>query len=393
MSPPQPGTPGRPTVLLLVGLLGSVGGAERHMVTLARLLRERFNVVLVHIKEQCLLLDDGLRSDLPRIETLNVSSGLRVPGIRRLAQIIDDCRADVVLCANPFPLAYAQGARCLAKQPYRVVEVYHTTTLTSWRGRLQMFFYRPLFWLSDQLVFVCDAQRRHWTARGIWSRRVATIHNGVDTEHFRPIDAAQSLASRRRHGFGPDDLVIGLCAVFRAEKAHLDLLAAVARLAQQGIRWRVLLIGDGPMRPAIEQAIDRLGLVEQVRITGLLADVRPEVNACDLMALVSTSVETFSIAALEAMAMGKPMVMSDIGGAREQVTPDENGLLFPPGDVAALTECLRRASDRAFLQRMGERARWRVERQYSEPAMRDGYVRVIEELTAAMPVAHASITP
>jgi glycosyltransferase involved in cell wall biosynthesis len=374
-------TPPRPTVLLLVGLLGSVGGAERHMVTLARLLGERFNVVLVHIKQRRVLLDDDVRASLQRVEALEVPRGFSLRGIRQLAQVIDECGADVVLCANPFPLAYAQAARIWARRRYRVVEIYHTTVLRSWSGRLNMLFYRPLFWLAHQLVFVCETQRRHWAARGVWARRVTTIHNGVDTERFRP-DAATDAAHavRRRYGFADDDLVVGLCAVFRPEKAHLDLLEAVARLKREGLRWRVLLIGDGKMRPTVERAIERLELGDQVRITGLLADVRPEISACDAVALVSTAIETFSIAALEAMAMGKPMVMSDIGGAREQVADGSNGFLFPPGDVEALAACLRKASDRTLLRRMGQRARARVEGEYSEPAMRARYTRLIDDL-------------
>ena len=80
-----------------------------------------------------------------------------------------------------------------------------------------------------------------------------------------------------------------------------------------------MIIGDGPLREAIERDVARLGLSGEVRITGFQSDVREWLTACDVVALLSTAIETFSIAVLEAMAMGKPMIMSDIGGAREQV--------------------------------------------------------------------------
>jgi glycosyltransferase involved in cell wall biosynthesis len=93
-------------------------------------------------------------------------------------------------------------------------------------------------------------------------------------------------------------------------------------------------------------------------------------------------VETFSIAALEAMAMGKPMVMSDIGGAREQVVPGENGWLFAPGDVAALTECLKQAGERTKLSAMGAASRQRTSRLFSLDAMVENYAALIGSLRA-----------
>lgn len=373
----------RPRLVLLVGA-GGVGGAEHHTLALARLLRHDFDVVFVHVKADGRLRDGAIES--ARVECLGARRGIEPAAVRRLARLLDDVRADIVLCANPYPLIYAHAARRLAQRRYRIVEVYHTTVLGSLAGRLRMWACRPLFWLSDQLVFVCHAQRRYWLRRGLWARRVATIHNGVDTERFRP-GAGEASALRRRLDFAdPERPLVGLCAVFRPEKAHLHLLQAVARLAADGVRWNVLLIGDGPLRPQIEAAIERLGLAGQVRLTGYLLDVRPAVQACDLIALASTAVETFSIAALEAMAMAKPLVMSDIGGAREQVVDGDNGWLFPPGDVARLAECLRRAGgDRERLRRMGERSRAWVERDYSEQQMQLRYAALLRRLLPGSP--------
>jgi glycosyltransferase involved in cell wall biosynthesis len=384
----QPDTPTdparRPTVMMLAGMLG-VGGAERHVLALARLLAARFEVVLVHVKPEAPLLDQVDVAALKRVECLGATRGFERHAARRLAGLIDECAVDVVLCANPYPLVYAQAARWWARRRYRVVEVYHTTVLQTLGARLRMLlFYQPLFWLTHQLVFVCHAQRRHWARRGVWAPRVAMIHNGVDVARFQPgpfVEAARQV--RRRHGFADDDLVVGLCAVFRPEKAHGDLLKALAQLKARGVRWKALLIGDGPLRADIERAIAALGLEGDVAITGFRHDVRPEIAACDAMALVSVAIETFSVAALEAMAMGKPLVMSDTGGAREQVVDGENGFLFPPGDVAQLADCLSRAADPARLRRMGERSRQRVEREYSEQLMQQRYVDLIVGLLPA----------
>jgi glycosyltransferase involved in cell wall biosynthesis len=378
----------RPVVMLLVSNLG-VGGAERHTIQLAHLLAERFDVVLGYLKDEAAMAPQIRRDALRAVVCLGVARRLDKGAVRRLAGVFAEHRVDLVLCANTFPLMYAQLARWRHGSAVQVVEIYHTTLVASASARLKLLLYRPLFWLSRQLVFVCEAQRRHCLKRALWAPRVSVIHNGVDTAHFwRP--GPPSPQARARYGLQAEDRVVGLCAVFRPEKAHRDLLEAVAALKARGVVWKVLLIGDGPMRPRIEADITRLGLRDEVRITGYLDDVREAVAACDLMALVSTSIETFSVAALEAMALGRPMLMSDIGGAAEQIEQGISGELFRAGDVEALTERLAALADRERCAAMGRAARQRVERLFSQEAMRDRYVALVSELLAPEAVRQRS---
>ncbi|MEW6706233.1 MAG: glycosyltransferase [Pseudomonadota bacterium] len=366
----------RPTLILLLNSL-SIGGAERHTLALAHELGDSFDVIVAHLKPTpagaTALQAGGLRT-----VHLGVQRRFDRRAAGRLAQLIEASGAQTLACVNTYPLLYAHWARRLATQPLRIVEIFHTTALWTWRGRLEMAFYWPLFRMADDLVFLCDAQRRHWQARGIRAARTCRIYNGVDTVRFDPApfaEAGQRL--RRQLGWAPQDRVVGLCAVLRPEKAHGLLMQSVAQLAQEGQRWRVLLIGDGPLRTAIEAQVQALGLQDQVHITGLQADVRPALAACDVVTLVSVS-ETFSMAALEAMAMGKPMVMSDVGGAREQLTDGEDGLLFPAGDRAALTAALRRCWEPAETLRMGAAARRKVLAQFSQAAMAAAYRALLQ---------------
>ena len=109
-------------------------------------------------------------------------------------------------------------------------------------------------------------------------------------------------------------------------------------------------------------------------------DVRPLLAACDAVALCSTAVETFSLAALEAMALGRPVVLSDIGGAAEMVRPGVEGLLFPAGDTAALVERLTALADESLRSPMGAAARETVLARFSESAMVDRYEALLQEL-------------
>ena len=329
----------RPTNVLYILNSLCMGGAEKQVVSLVnRIDRARHAVSLVYLKEDNALLGQiDPASCMNGIHSLRVKKGIEWPAVRNLAQHIDDKEIDVVVCTNMYALLYGWLARHRSQRKFKLVEVFHTTEIASRKERLSMLVYRPLVRMSELLVYVCQGQARHWRQRGLRSRQEVVIYNGIDTQRFEDNwSTEEKLALRRNYGLEATDYVVGLCAVMRPEKAHADLLAAVARLRVQGLNVKCLLIGDGPERERIEAQINALELGNSVRITGFIQDVRPAIVACDVMVLASHAVETFSIAALEAMALGKPMVLTDIGGAREQVNHGENGLLYRVGRYGCL---------------------------------------------------------
>jgi glycosyltransferase involved in cell wall biosynthesis len=227
---------------------------------------------------------------------------------------------------------------------------------------------------------------------GLRARQDVVIHNGIDTARFSDTWSPEDKRRlRAEQGFAETDLVVGLCGVMRPEKAHGDFLRALAQVVQEGqgaetartaepgqrvCGW---LIGDGPLRAALERDIDALGLRERVRISGFAQDVRPLVAACDAMAITSTT-ETFSLAALEAMALGKPLLMTDVGGAREQVRHGHSGWLVPVGDVNAMAGALARWQDPAAREAMGRRAAAEVRERFELAGMVRGFERQFNAL-------------
>jgi glycosyltransferase involved in cell wall biosynthesis len=154
----------------------------------------------------------------------------------------------------------------------------------------------------------------------------------------------------------------------------------MARLKQDGVSAKCLIIGDGPCREEIERKILELGLESDAAITGFKEDVRPYVAACTCLAIVSSHVEAFSLAALEAMAMGKPMVMSDIGGASEQIVNGYNGYLYSRGDISGLANALKLITDVDVRMRLGAQARQRVRERYSLTSMLKRYENLFAEI-------------
>jgi glycosyltransferase involved in cell wall biosynthesis len=198
----------------------------------------------------------------------------------------------------------------------------------------------------------------------------SVIHNGIDVERFNNCFSSQQVSSTRKSlGFEDSDFIVGICASLRPEKAHSDLLDALAYLKKRGYRFKCMIIGDGPEREKIARAVELRDLQSDVAFTGFIADVRIYIAACDVMTLVSHYVETFSLSALEAMSMGKPMIMSDVGGASEQVIPGYNGALFPAGDIQALARSILETKYANADGAMGANARDSVVKRFSRERM------------------------
>lgn len=355
------------------------GGAERHTVGLLNRLAERGHQChAAYVKNDPAQLE-RLRG-AASVECLHAERYLDFGALRRLEALIERVRPSAVVAANPYAMLYASIALRSSGVRAPLMVTFHTTLLRDAKSWLQMLCYRPFFWSADSLVFVCESQRRHWLRRAVLGRSSCTIHNGIDLEHWRSPGPEVRARMRRILGFADQDYVIAISAVLRPEKNHLQLVEALARLRGRGIAARALLIGDGPMRPAIEARARALGLEAEVLIAGFQQDVRPLLGAADAVALCSTSVETFSLAALEAMALGRPVVLSAIGGAAEMVRPGEEGFLFPAGDTGALVERLAELSDESLRRRMGATARATVEARFSERAMVDAYEALLQQL-------------
>jgi glycosyltransferase involved in cell wall biosynthesis len=362
-----------PGVLFIVNSLDA-GGAEKQVVTLLNNLDAgRFRLHLAYLKRLERLLPQVRHERLHALTCCDAGRGFDVGAFRRLLRLVTETQIDLIVCTNTYSLLYGYLVRLVSRRPLKLLAVFHTTLLRSAKQRLQMQLYRRLFTSCDLLIYVCENQRLYWRKGGLLAAD-AVIHNGIDVEFFRDaFTSEQKSAMRTRLGFDSADYVIGLCSGLRPEKSHGDLLQAVARLRSAGVRAKALLIGDGPERPAIERLARELRIVDHVRITGTQTDVRPYVACCDVMTLVSHSIETFSLAALESMALRKPLVMSDIGGASELILHGESGFLFQPGDIDTLVQHLTSLASEGLRVQLGGAAAERVRRLFTLERMVTGF--------------------
>jgi glycosyltransferase involved in cell wall biosynthesis len=366
--------------MFLTGSL-AYGGAERHTITLANRLSERGHEChTAWVKPDCAQLERIRLRSSGSASCLNAARYLDLKAVGRLASALGQRRPSAVIAANPYALMYASLARARSRTRVPLIVIYHSTRWPGLKEQAQLLAYRLCMWAAERAVFVCEYQRGYCLRRGLRSRRNTVIRNGVDLQRFRDTATpAERCALRAALGYTDADYVLGMAGGLRPEKNHVQLLEATARLRARGLAAKALFIGDGATRGEIESRARELGVAQHLQITGFREDIRPPVTACDVMCVCSLT-EALSLAAIESMAMGRPVIHSQVGGAAELIESGHNGLLFPVADTAALVDCLVQLSDGNTRAAMARDARRTVESGFSEARMVDRYEQLLREV-------------
>jgi glycosyltransferase involved in cell wall biosynthesis len=212
---------------------------------------------------------------------------------------------------------------------------------------------------------------------GVPPSRVITLQNFVEADAFESPTADQMAALRSRLGLaGPSSVpVIGIVARLHPVKDHETLLRAARVLKDRGRAFRLVIVGDGDRRAMLESLATELGLAAMVHFAGQLPN-RPNLNVLfDVSVLCSTS-EGFPNSIIEAMAAGRAVVATDVGGIPDAVEHERTGLLVPPRDVEGLANALDRLlNDPPYRQTLGAAGRELARQKYDEHAV----VRALED--------------
>ena len=305
---------------------------------------------------------------------------------QRIASLVDKHQIDIVHCSLQISALFgALGIRWARRKPALLIAL-HTTKN---RGLKDEMFDRSIYqWVLRQaarVVFVSRMQQDYWRAKfPHLAAKSTTVFNGVDCRHFDPERFRTPRgAARRELGIAEDAGVICCLAGLRREKGHHILLRAFESVQSVLPDAVLLLAGSGERRSRIERQVVQREMRDSVRLLGSVADVRPLLAASDVSVLASTAVETFSMAVLESMAMGVPVVGTDVGGMAEAVATGETGFVVPPEDSEALAHALVQVLSNPLTARcMGSLGRARVMARFSRESMIDRTADVLQELVA-----------
>jgi glycosyltransferase involved in cell wall biosynthesis len=277
-------------------------------------------------------------------------------GLARRVALLDP---DVVQTFLFLPNFYGRVARLL-RRPRLLVSSLRSTGIEGWPRYLAEVILAPL---CDRIIANSEAGRSDLVARGVAPGRVVVVRNGMRFERF---DAA--LAGAR--GPAACGARLGMVAQMERRKDHAGLVEAFGRVRARVPEARLVLAGEGSLRPQVEEGVARLGLADAVELPGIVERPEAVYTALAIYVQASAAEEGTSNSILEAMACGRPVVATDIGGNREVVEHGTTGLIVPPRDPEALAQAiLALLADPGRLEAMGDAGRRAVRSRFSLDTM------------------------
>ncbi|RMG01842.1 MAG: glycosyltransferase [Planctomycetota bacterium] len=355
----------------------SVGGAEVLAQRLAEGLASRFRISFVCLDEA------GESAESVRAKGFPVQVIGRRPGFDRrclaaLRRHTVENRVDVYLAHQYTPFFYTLLSRRGGSRP-PIVFVEHGRFHPDRRSWKHIVVDRLLLRKRDRVLAVgkqvASALVRN---EGIPARRIEVVYNGVDTASIAAIGGVRAEVRRELHL--DDDAPVAI-QVARLDpiKDHMTSLAAFRQVRARFPHARLVIVGDGPQREAIERFIAEHDLEPAVMLLGMRRDVPRLLAAADVFVLSSVS-EGIPVTVIEAMAAGLPAVVTNVGGLPEVVT-DETGVLVPAGNPQAMGEAVAALfADPARRAALAKAGRERAQRLFDERAMHARYADVLTEV-------------
>jgi len=279
----------------------------------------------------------------------------------------------------------------IAAQAARVPVVVHTPHGHVFYGHfgrtLSRLFLETERWLARRttwLIALTEAERDEHLARGVGrADRFAVVPSGIELERFRRM---AGVVGHRPDAFDcpPDALVVGSVGWLTPIKGYRYLIEAVARLRPAHPRLHVVLIGTGDLRAPLAALADRLGIRDRVRFLGQRADIPACLAAMDLFVLPSLN-EGMGRALVEAMAAGRPVIATRVGGVPAVVEHRRTGLLVPPADAAALAVAIDElARNSGWAKQLAEAGQQSIGARFSAAHMVRGVEAVYEQALAGV---------
>lgn len=350
------------------------GGSERQAVQLTRLLLEagRCNVFVATLEREGVLLDELDRLGLNDIPEFRLDSFYDLHAGRQVwqfAQFLKKHQIDVVHTHDFYTNIFGMAAAALARVPVRIASRRETV----FRAASQRIVQRCAFRAAHAVVANCEVVRQHLIKEGVPAQKVRTIHNGLESARVEAANVERKevlarlnlpenlsfvtiIANMRAHVWNPEPYCL---------KDHPTFLRAAQRVHQNVSDAAFIIAGEGDLKEATQELARDLGIEHRTFFIGRCQDVGALLSISDVCVLSSRS-EGFSNSILEYMAAGRPVVSTDVGGAREAVVHGESGYLVEAGDYEGMGEHITSLLRQPELARsMGERGRRIVMEKFS----------------------------
>lgn len=358
------------------------GGQEIRVLTEARGVARRGHEVAIAAPREARIFAEAPAYGVEIVELPIARKGLR--GAAAVKRFLGGRAFDVVNTHSSTDSWHVALACAWARRMPAIVRTRHISSPVP-----RNFASRWLYTRAERIVTTGERLRRQVIAEtGADPQRVVSIPTGIDLSRFQPGDRA---GARTRLGLPAAETLVGIVATLRSWKGHLHLLEAIASLGRPGVR--LVIVGDGPMRAALERRAAELAPAARVTFAGNQRDVAPWMHAFDLFCLPSYANEGVPQALAQAMACGLPVVTTPVGSIGELVDDGRTGVLVPPADPVSLARAIAALLDDAARRAaLGLAAAAEARARLGEDRMIDAMIGVFAEAMracAAPPTASA----
>jgi glycosyltransferase involved in cell wall biosynthesis len=249
-----------------------------------------------------------------------------------------------------------------------------------WQANIFAFVERlTARFLTAKIITVSDGEQEMARQFGVGKPDLfVTVHSGVDLSAFsRRVEPSQQKTAL---GVPAEALLVGTVGRLSEQKNPLDFVRMAARVHEKMPAVHFIWIGDGPLETSARKLTFELGLGNTMHLVGPRTDVPADLQALDVFVMTSRW-EAFSLALLEAMTCGLPVVASRLPGIAEAVTEGASGYLLPIGDVDGMSAAVQAIlGDRGLAQRLGANARQCVEQKFTRSQMMDKLMKVYQSV-------------
>ena len=389
-------------VLQLIGSFHQ-GGSEQQAVQLTGLLLANgaYNVSVATLERDGMLLKRMAEmgfDDIPEFRLTSFYDANALNQWRRFRRFLREREIAVVHSHDFYTNVFGMFGAAAAGVPVRIAARRESAV----RSKKQRLVERSAYRLAQAVIANCDEVRRQLIHEGVPATKVHTVYNGVDLTKLSTTATASVRDIYQSFGLPALDQFVTIVANMRIHipgpepvclKDHPTFLRAAQRVLRELPNIGFIIAGEGDLKKQTEDLARELGIADRVFFIGRCERVSHLLKISDVCVLSSIS-EGFSNSILEYMAAAKPVVATDVGGAREAVIDGESGYIVKPGDhetMAAKIASLLRAPDRA--KAMGVRGRALVEEKFSCTAQLNNTLNLYDRLLQRRGLQHRKMLP
>lgn len=348
------------------------GGIESHSDILAsELVKNGHRVVMGCWEEGSVAVQAG-KLVLPSRRIRIRNSG----DIVAIIKIIKTClRDDIQVIIANGGREYWPAAIAAKISGTKIIFVRHQTDRIKWSTRWLINNY------VERVIAVSGAVKNALIASGVSEEKIEIIHNSIALERFNP-SLVNKDEVRQGLGIGSNDIVIGTVGKLNRGKGVYEILDALCSLVKEYPDLKLVYVGDGPERQGIEEEAQKLSVHDRVIFAGVRRDIEKMYSSMDIFVLPSTCDEAFGMVLIEAMAMGKPVIATTVGGIPEIIRDGVNGILISPGDSSAIADAIANLINNYDLaEGIASEGRRAVEHDFSAKVMGERFEEVLSKVS------------